>query len=65
MRLFVGGFPRAATKEDLEKIAGFWPDIGKSRAEAKHLLQEAGAAGLGFELLNRELDNPFKPAFPG
>src|SRR5207237_7225118 len=54
------GTPLAATKEELEKIAGFWPDIEKSRAEARRLLQEAGAAGLGFELLNRELDNPFK-----
>ncbi len=54
------GTPLAATKEELEKIAGFWPDIGKSRAEARRLLQEAGAAGRGFELLNRELDNPFK-----
>jgi peptide/nickel transport system substrate-binding protein len=54
------GTPLAATKEELEKIAGFWPDIEKSRAEARRLLQEAGAAGLGFELLNRELDQPFK-----
>jgi peptide/nickel transport system substrate-binding protein len=54
------GSPLAATKEELEKIAGFWPDIEKSRIEAKRLLQEAGAAGLGFELLNRDLDNPFK-----
>ena len=54
------GTPLAATKEELEKIAGFWPDIEKSRAEARRLLQEAGASGLSFELLNRELDNPFK-----
>ena len=54
------GSPLAATKPELEQLAGFWPDIEKSRAEAKRLLQEAGAAGLSFELLNRELDNPFK-----
>jgi len=33
--------PLAATKEELEQIAGFWPDIEKSRAEARRLLQEA------------------------
>ncbi len=36
------GSPLAATKEELQKMAGFWPDIDKSRAEAKRLLQEAG-----------------------
>src|SRR5215813_13640317 len=54
------GSPLAAKKEELEGIAGFWPDIGKSRAEAKRLLKEAGAEGLSFELLNRDLDQPFK-----
>jgi peptide/nickel transport system substrate-binding protein len=54
------GSPLAATKEELQKIVGFWPDIEKSRVEAKRLLKEAGAEGLSFELLNRDLDNPFK-----
>jgi peptide/nickel transport system substrate-binding protein len=54
------GSPLAATKQELEQIAGFWPDIDKSRAEAKRLLQEAGAEGLSFELLNRNVDQPFK-----
>jgi peptide/nickel transport system substrate-binding protein len=54
------GSPLAAKKEDLEKLAGFWLDIEKSRAEARRLLKEAGAEGLSFELLNRDLDNPFK-----
>jgi len=54
------GSPLAAKKNELETIAGFWPDIGKSRAEAKRLLKEAGAEGLSFELLNRDLDQPFK-----
>ena len=53
------GSPLAAKKEELEKIAWFWPDIEKSRVEAKRLLKEAGAEGLSFELLNRDLDNPF------
>ena len=54
------GSPLAATREELEQIAGFWPDIEKSRAEARRLLKEAGAEGLSFELLNRNVDQPFK-----
>src|SRR6476661_4799427 len=54
------GSPLAATKEELEQIAGFWPDIEKSRAEAMRLLKEAGAEGLSFELLNRNIDQPYK-----
>jgi peptide/nickel transport system substrate-binding protein len=54
------GSPLAATKEELEKLAGFWPDIEKSRAEARRLLKEAGAEGISFELLNRDVDQPFK-----
>src|SRR5204863_9289445 len=52
------GSPLAATKEELQQIAGYWPDIEKSRAEARRLLQEAGAEGLAFELLNRNVDQP-------
>jgi peptide/nickel transport system substrate-binding protein len=54
------GSPLAASKEELEQIAGFWPDIEKSRAEARRLLKEAGAEGLSFELLNRGVDQPYK-----
>ncbi len=54
------GSPLAADKEELEDLAGFWPDIDKSRAKAKKLLQEAGAEGLSFELLNRNVDQPYK-----
>ena len=54
------GSPLAASKEELQKIAGYWPDIEKSRAEAKRLLKEAGAEGLSFELLNRNVDQPYK-----
>jgi len=54
------GSPLAATKEELQQIAGFWPDIEKSRAEARRLLKEAGAEGLSFELLNRGVDQPYK-----
>jgi len=54
------GSPLAANKEELEQIAGYWPDIDKSRAEARRLLKEAGAEGLSFELLNRDVDQPYK-----
>src|SRR5207302_368796 len=54
------GAQLAATKEELETLAGYWPDIEKSRAEAKRLLKEAGAEGLTFELLNRNVDQPYK-----
>src|SRR5204862_5292425 len=54
------GSPLAATKEELQQLTGFWPDIDKSRAEAKRLLKEAGAEGLTFELLNRNVDQPYK-----
>jgi len=54
------GSQLAPTKEELEEIAGFWPDIEKSRAEARRLLKEAGAEGLSFELLNSNVDQPYK-----
>jgi peptide/nickel transport system substrate-binding protein len=54
------GSPLAATKDELQTMAGFWPDIDKSRAEAKRLLKEAGAENLTFELLNRNVDQPYK-----
>src|SRR5262245_9257031 len=54
------GSPLAATKAELEQYPGYWPDIEKSRAEAKKLLKEAGAEGLKFELLNRNVDQPYK-----
>jgi peptide/nickel transport system substrate-binding protein len=54
------GSPLAATKEELEQLAGYWPDIEKSRAQAKRLLKEAGAENLTFELNNRTVDQPYK-----
>ena len=54
------GSPLAATRAELETLAGYWPDIEKSRAEARRLLKEAGAEGLAFELLNRNVDQPYK-----
>jgi peptide/nickel transport system substrate-binding protein len=54
------GSPLAATGKELEQLAGFWPDIEKSRAEARRLLKDAGAEGLTFEVLNRNVDQPYK-----
>jgi peptide/nickel transport system substrate-binding protein len=54
------GSPLAPSKEELQQIAGYWPDIEKSRAEARRLLKEAGAENLSFELLNRSTDQPYK-----
>ena len=54
------GSPLAPTREELQQIAGYWPDIAKSRIEARRLLREAGAENLSFELLNRNVDQPYK-----
>jgi len=54
------GSPLAATKDELQQLAGYWSDIEKSRDEARRLLKEAGAEGLSFELLNRNVDQPYK-----
>jgi peptide/nickel transport system substrate-binding protein len=54
------GSPLAATRAELETLPGYWPDIEKSRAEARRLLKEAGAEGLKFELFNRNIDQPYK-----
>ncbi len=55
------GHRLAATKAELETIAGYWPDIDKSRAEARRLLKEAGIPdGFKFTLLNRGVDQPYK-----
>jgi peptide/nickel transport system substrate-binding protein len=54
------GSPLAANKDELASIAGYWPDIEKSRAEARRLLKEAGAENLSFELTTRGVDQPYK-----
>lgn len=53
------GHPLAATKAELEQIPGYWPDINKSRDEAKRLLKEAGVPDLKFALSNRAVDQPY------
>ncbi|MEM7250805.1 MAG: ABC transporter substrate-binding protein [Pseudomonadota bacterium] len=52
--------PLAASKEELQSLEGFWPDIKKSRAEAKRLLKEAGAEGMSFVMNNRASDQPYR-----
>ena len=53
--------PLAATKEELQKLDGYWPDIEKSRAEARRLLKEAGVPeGYEFTFHNRAVDMPYK-----
>jgi peptide/nickel transport system substrate-binding protein len=53
------GSPFAATKDELVTMPGFGTDIEKSRAEARRLLKEAGVEGLSFEMLNRNVDQPY------
>ena len=48
------------TKEELQQLAGFWPDIEKSRAEAQAAAEGGRRRGLSFELLNRNVDQPYK-----
>ncbi len=46
---------------ELEQIAGYWPDIDKSRAEARRLLREAGVPeGFSFKFNVRDIDQPYK-----
>jgi len=55
------GHELAATKEELQQIAGYWPDINKSRAEARRLLKESGAdLSKTYYFNNRAVDQPYK-----
>ena len=50
------GAPYAMPPAELEKVPGYWPDIEKSRAEAKRLLKEAGIPdGFAFAFTNRSI----------
>lgn len=60
--MFRPGYEFGLPRKELEKIPGFWPDIEKSRAEAKKLLAEAGASNLKLRLVNRNLGEPHTPA---
>ena len=55
------GHPLAANASELQDVAGYWPDLEASRAEARRLLQEAGVPeGFRFRLHNRGVDQPYK-----
>jgi len=56
---------RCATKMSSRRSPVTGPDIEKSRAEAKRLLKEAGAEGLTFELMNRNVDQHTSTSPPG
>jgi peptide/nickel transport system substrate-binding protein len=53
------GAPYAMPTAELEKVPGYWPDIEKSRVEARRLLKEAGVPdGFTFPFTNRGLTGP-------
>jgi len=58
----VPGTPYATPPDELAKLAGYWHDIDKSRAEAKRLLKEAGVPeGFSFTFKNRGIPMPYEP----
>jgi peptide/nickel transport system substrate-binding protein len=57
----VPGTPYATPPEELNKLAGYWTDIEKSRAEARRLLKEAGVENLSFTFKNRGTPMPYEP----
>jgi peptide/nickel transport system substrate-binding protein len=58
----VPGTPFATPPAELNKLAGYWPDIEKSRAEARRLLKEAGVPeGFQFTFTNRGIPMPYEP----
>jgi peptide/nickel transport system substrate-binding protein len=58
----VPGTPYATPPAELNKLAGYWPDIEKSRAEARRLLKEAGVPeGFQFTFTNRGIPMPYEP----
>jgi peptide/nickel transport system substrate-binding protein len=58
----VPGTPFATPPDELAKLAGYWHDINKSRAEAKRLLKEAGVPdGFSFTFTNRGIPMPYEP----
>jgi peptide/nickel transport system substrate-binding protein len=58
----VPGTPFATPPQELNKLAGYWTDIEKSRAEARRLLKEAGVPeGFQFTFTNRGIPMPYEP----
>jgi len=52
--------PLAISKEDLQKLDGFRPDMKANIAEAKKLLAAAGKSKMEFTLVNRASDQPYR-----
>jgi peptide/nickel transport system substrate-binding protein len=64
---YVGGFTRPGyeyglTDAELEALPGYSRDIEKSRAQARRLLEEAGAKNLKVNFLNRSVGQPYTAA---
>jgi peptide/nickel transport system substrate-binding protein len=58
----VPGTPFATPPNELAKLAGYWRDIEKSRAEARRLLKAAGVQdGFSFTFMNRGIPMPYEP----
>ena len=58
----VPGTPFATPPAELNKLAGYWTDAEKSRAEARRLLKEAGVPeGFSFTFKNRGVPMPYEP----
>lgn len=55
----LAGTEFALSKEELESIPGFGPDIAANREKAKALLKEAGHEGLAFTYSNRSVPHPY------
>lgn len=55
------GHALSPSDEELKQIAGFWPDIQKSRAEARRLLKASGAdLSKTYTFIVRGVDQPYK-----
>ncbi|MBL8837432.1 MAG: ABC transporter substrate-binding protein [Alphaproteobacteria bacterium] len=52
----------AATDAELDALPGFSRDIRAAREEARALLREAGRSNLTFQLVNRNIADPYTPA---
>jgi peptide/nickel transport system substrate-binding protein len=55
----LAGTDFALSKEELQKIPGFGPDVVANRARAKQLLKESGHEGLAFIYSSRAVPHPY------
>lgn len=52
--------PYALKPAELADLPGYGPDMEARRAEAKRLLEEAGASGLKLRFVNRNIQDPYQ-----